>query len=174
MPRGLNQKQVEVKKSLETKKFPHETDEYKKLQQEEVLTEQNLLSFRDRVYTFEVEDPSGAEPLILHFKKLRAKEYWDVMGKLKTSGIDFTNPTGLTKEQGEQFYAIQCLALGYASGDGKNAQFWLELDDKLIVDTCFTYLMQITNPKDNINWFRRGQQGEKPSRLVLTDEQVPR
>ena len=156
---------------METKpKFPHETEAYKRLEVEQALTEQNLFSFRDRVYTFEVEDPSGAEPLKLRFKKLRAKEYWAVLGKLKESGIDFANQAGLSKEHGEQFYAIQCLALGYASADGKNAQDWLELDDKLIVDTCFTYLMQITNPRDNINWFHRGQKGKEPSSLVSKDE----
>ena len=156
---------------METKpKFPHETEAFKRLQEEQALTERNLLSFRDRVYTFEIEDPAGSEPLQLRFKKLRAKEYWDVMGQLKASGIDFANTTGLTKEQGEQLYAVQCLALGYASGDGLNAENWLKYDDKLVVDTCWTYLMQISNPREGLSWFRGKQGRQEHSSVVSEDE----
>jgi hypothetical protein len=138
----------------------------KKLEDEVNETKRLLFADRDQIIEFEVAYPDG-HARTLKFRRLRSKEWDHVVGSISKIGLsDFSKAT---QEQLDQLNACYCLALGYASADGLNAQDWLELDDKLTTETCYFKLLDISGVSqramENIGWFRDwwGRQNESGS-----------
>lgn len=138
--------------------LPTETPAYKKLQVEVNATKQLLFSDRDKVVDFEITQLDGSK-LTLHFRRLKSTEWSDVTGAVHKVGlVTETDFSKATKEQLDQLYACYCLALGYGSADNMNAQDWLELNDKRLVEECYYKLLDISGVSktalENLSWFR--------------------
>jgi hypothetical protein len=130
-----------------------ETESYKKLQFDIEQTKKLLFSERDKVIDFEVEYPDKTKRT-LHFKRLRASEWDHVIGVVNALG----DLTKATQEQLDGMKNAMCLALGYASADGLNAEDWKNLDDKVLIETCYFKLMDISGVSkdaiESLSWFR--------------------
>lgn len=157
--------------------LPTETPAYKELQADVNATKKLLFSERDKVIDFEIEYPNK-EKKTLHFRRLRTSEWEHVTDAIHKVGLmDEAAFKTATKEQLAELNLCYCLALGYASADGLNAQDWKDLDDYYLTQVCFFKLMDVSgvgkDSLESLRWFHQQRGGTDEDGGVQNNGPIP-